>query len=210
MYAHRLNLPFGALPEIEDDTVLELLRTDHPLAPAQLVARFGDRVYALALRILASEEDAKDVMTETFVTILRKWPTFKQQSRFSSWIYRIAHNQACMMRRRRSRHNRLVSLDADRFGPHADSAEGSVAVIDTLANAAPSPDRVLEQRELNGQLQRALDSLDPMYRYVYCLKEIDGLSLKEISALTQLTEPTVKTRVHRAREQLRRKLAHIR
>ncbi len=208
MYMRRVAVPNGPLPEVEEESVLELLRSQHPAGPSQLYACFADRVFQLSRRILASEEDAKDAMLETFVTVLHKWPTFGERSKFSSWIYRIAHNEACMLRRKRRRDDAMLSLDAAVDGRDADHAD-LPTVGEQLSQNEATPDAILEQGELRGHLHRAIASLEPKYRQVYCLKEVDGLSLKEVAQRTHLPETTVKTRVHRARLQLRQKLEPV-
>jgi RNA polymerase sigma-70 factor (ECF subfamily) len=191
-----------------DERVLQLLSAEHPAAAPALLERFGQRVYQLSRRILSSDEDAKDAMLETFLTVLKQWPTFRHQARFSSWIYRIAHNQACMMRRQRRRHDATVSLEqavpSAHLQPHHETP-----YLDLLGEDEQTPSRMLEQSELRHHLDRAIASLPAPYRQVYHLKEVEGLSLREVSAITRLSEPAIKTRLHRARQQLRRKLAHI-
>jgi len=194
--------------DTDDERVLQLLSAEHPTAAPELLARFGQRVYQLSRRILASDEDAKDAMLETFVTVLKKWPTFRRQSRFSSWIYRIARNQACMMLRQRRHNQSIISLD-ESFSAQALKSDRDLTYGDLIGGDEQTPARVLEQSELRRHLDHAINSLAPRYRQVYYLKEVEGLSLREVSAATRLSEPAIKTRLHRARLQLRRKLAHV-
>lgn len=191
-----------------DEQILSLLRDKHPAAPKRLLDCYGERVYATARRILASDEDAKDAMLETFITILRKWPTFRDQSRFSSWIYTIARNQAIMMLRKRRRFQHVISLDLPAF-PFSNADDSPRTLIENTPVESPAPDQHLAQGELRAQIHQAIESLDPQYRHVYRMKEVEGKSLKEIAAATALSEPAVKSRVHRAREQLRCILAPV-
>ncbi len=191
-----------------DEQILKLLREKHPAAPKRLLDNYGERVYALARRILASDEDAKDAMLETFITILRKWPTFREQSQFSSWVYRVARNQAIMMLRKRSRTQHVISLDMPAFA-FSNAQDSPRSLVENTPNNSPAPDQHLAQGELRAQIHQAIDSLDPAYRHVYRMKEVEGKSLKEIAHLTDLSEMAIKSRVHRAREQLRCKLAAV-
>lgn len=193
-----------------DDAVLEMLRAGNPDAAQRLIDVFGDRVYGLSIRILASEQDAEEAVQETFLTVWQKWHTFKEQSKFSSWIYRIAANQAYMKLRKRKKRANDVSLD------QFDGSErmGTGTYISTRAAALwksqmPSPDEEMEHDEVLRLIMSAVDTLAPGYRTAYLLKDIEGLSLKEIADAMDLTEPAVKSRVHRARMTLRKKLQPI-
>lgn len=193
-----------------DAEVLHYLKTGHPDAADRLIEVFGDRLYGLAVRILGSAEDAEEVVQETFLRVWKKWPTFKGKSKFSSWIYRVAANQAYMALRKLRRTSTQVSFD--QAGPgDGQSAEATVsrALSRALIVQALTPDEALEQREMLAIIQEAIDSLSPIYRTAYMLKEIEGLSLKEIAAVMEISEPAVKTRVHRARLELRKKLRPV-
>ncbi len=196
----------GPMPD--DDAVLELLRRGDPRAAAQLLEVFGDRVYGLALRILGSEADAQEAVQETFLSVWHKWPSFQEKSRFASWVYRIAANHAYMMLRRRRRSDESVSLDEEM--PEDDGSTEprlGAAVLRSLASPGNTPAGALQQRELAAVVQAAMTALSPTYRVAYMLKEVDGLGLKEIAEVMSLSEAAVKTRVHRARLELRRCLA---
>lgn len=210
MISNQLMPAQGALRETEDEKVIELLRSQHPTAAIQLLERFQDRVYGLSKRILSSDADAKDAMLETFVTVLRKWPTFESRSKFSSWVYTIARNQACMMLRRRRRHeDKQVSLDQAAFSHTVQDSGRLPTFADLVPEERPTPDDQLQKLELRGEIRKAIDSLDPIYRDAYRMKEVDGKSLKQIADELDLTEAAVKSRVHRAREQLRCLLAPV-
>lgn len=190
-----------------EESVLQLLRDNDPQAAERLIEIFGDRVYGLSLRILSNEQDAQEAVQETFLTIWRKWDTFKGNSKFSSWIYRIAANQAFMKLRKRKKHNVEISLDqVDENGTPTAELIGSDAVVSGFMPREITPLSAAENKELSGIIERAVESLSPTYRTAYMLKDIDGLSLKEISDIMGLSEAAVKSRVHRARLELRRKI----
>jgi RNA polymerase sigma-70 factor, ECF subfamily len=193
-----------------DNAVLAMLREGDPDAAQRLIDVFGDRVYGLSIRILASEEDAEEAVQETFLTVWKKWSTFKEKSKFSSWIYRIAANQAYMKLRKRKKRANDVSLD--QFD--GNQKMGTDTYISTRAAALwksqmPSPDEEMEHGEVLRLILGAVDTLAPGYRTAYLLKDIEGLTLKEIAEAMDLSEPAVKSRVHRARMTLRKKLQPI-
>ena len=196
--------------DITDQEVFELLKASSPDAAARLIEVFGDRVYGLCLRILSSEEDAKEAVQETFLTVWRKWETFKAKSRFSSWIYRIAANFAYMRLRKQKRRANEISLDVFETSDHLEHD-----LLDGRADAppwhkrSPTPDEAMVKVEFYEALQESVASLSPTYRTAYMLKDIDGLSLEEIADVMKLSLPAVKSRVHRARLLIRKKLAPI-
>lgn len=190
-----------------DEEVLRLLQAHDPTAAERLLQVFGDRVYGLSLRILGNEQDAQEAVQETFLTVWRKWPTFKQEAKFSSWIYRIAANQAFMKLRKNKRHRGQVSMDQLREAGTLDPAIHNCEDDQLSGSNVKPPDEVLNCRDVNGLIMWAIDALAPIYRTAYMLKDIDGLSLKEIAAVMDISEPAAKSRVHRARLELRQKLA---
>jgi RNA polymerase sigma-70 factor (ECF subfamily) len=187
-----------------DANVYALLQAEDPNAARVLIDVFGDRVYGLCLRILSSEEDAQEVAQETFLTIWNKWPTFKKKSKFSSWIYRIAANHAYMRLRKRKRRANDVSLDSGE--PEGDRGYIERSLVKSMRGGSAAPDTLLEKQEIRGLLSQAIGNLSPTYRTAYVLKDIDGLSLKEIAEIMDLSESAVKSRVHRARLAIRKKL----
>ena len=195
--------------DARDAEVLAQLQANDPDAARQLIDVFGDRVYGLSIRILGSEEDAKEAVQETFLTVWRKWDTFKGQAKFSSWIYRIAANQAYMKLRKKRKRMNDVSLD------QLDAKKGGLekAVSSPAAgywkSPAKTPDIALEQREANRLIDEAVQSLSATYRTAYILKDVEGLSLREIADVMGLSEPAVKSRVHRARLTLRQRLTPV-
>lgn len=203
-----LDMEDRSLRQAEEE-VLARLRSDDPDAASCLLDVFGDRVYGLALRILACEQDAKEAVQETFITVWEKWETFKGKSRFSSWIYRIAANCAYMKLRKRRRLSHEVSIEEFSQGAdHIDAAEVSRS-SGRFTLTASQPDEALAQRELRSVIEGAIASLSPTYRTAFMLKDIEGMSLKEIAEVMELSEAAVKSRVHRARLEMRHKLNKI-
>ncbi|RMD78304.1 MAG: RNA polymerase sigma factor [Lentisphaerae bacterium] len=193
-----------------DEQVLLALKRRDPEAPRLLLDVFGDRIYGLCLRILGNEEDARETAQETFVTIWRKWSSFQGRSKFSSWVYRIAANCAYMRLRKRRRRGREVS-----FSQFYDRANNPSAKQEMSQNSLPedlikgrilSPSEIIQNEELARLIDAAIDSLPPASRLAFVLKDIEGISLKEIAATMNISEAAVKSRIHRARMQLRKEL----
>jgi RNA polymerase sigma-70 factor (ECF subfamily) len=190
-----------------DEEVLKLLKAEHPNAADRLVDIFGNRIYGLSLRILTSEEDAQEAVQETFLTIWRKWPTFKEKSKFSSWVYRIAANQAYMKLRKKMKRRGEVSLEELSNKQHTALGESSGSGrLHPWIKRSLSPDQELERDELRTLIEKAIQSLEPIYRMAYMLKDIAGMSLREIAEVMNLSEAAVKSRVHRARLEVRKRL----
>jgi RNA polymerase sigma-70 factor (ECF subfamily) len=143
---------------------------------------------------------------ETFLTVWTKWQTFQGKSKFSSWIYRIAANHAYMKLRKRRKHQGNVSLDVDLTG--SDTWIGRNISV-AWANDAASPSHEVELEEKRALLERAIQELKPGYRTAYILRDIEGMCLEEIAEIMNLSEPAVKSRVHRARLKLRKILAPL-
>ena len=188
--------------DAEEERILRLLRQEDADAVAQLQAVFGERIYGLVLKILRNEENAKEVVQETILTVWKKWPTFKGNARFSSWIYRIAANEAYMRLRRERGHDREMRLaeDADDWLQGRESP---------LLNHPETPEELIERQELRRLILQEVLRLSSTYRLAYLLKEVDGLTIQEVGEILDISESAVKSRVHRARRIVRRRLAEI-
>ena len=181
--------------------MLELLHDGRPEAAQHLLDVFGDRVYGLCLRILGSEEDAKDAVQETFLSVWAKWPSFKGRGHFSSWIYRIAANRAYMkLRKLRSAREFLQEGPIDQYEERPELLAPGLGI----SGATQAPDVALENLELRALMQQAVDKLSPTYRTAYILKDLERMSIKDIAEIMELGEAAVKSRVHRARLEMRR------
>jgi RNA polymerase sigma-70 factor, ECF subfamily len=185
-----------------DRELVDALRRGEATAVEHLVAAYGDRAYRLAARITRTAQDAEEVVQDAFWTVVRKIDTFRGEAAFGSWFYRIVANTAYGKLRGGSKRRAEVSLDEvlpyfDASGHHAHSvADWSVAVED-----------VSRQAELREVLISAIDELPPAYRTVLVLRDVEGLSPSEIGKALEISVSSVKTRVHRARLFLRKRLA---
>jgi RNA polymerase sigma-70 factor (ECF subfamily) len=185
-----------------DGALVEALRREDPEAPEQLVERYGDRVYRLALRITGSNEDAEEAAQDALWTAARKISTFKGESAFGSWLYRIAANAAYQkLRARRSKSHEIAIEDVlptfDDDGRH----------FEPMADWSDRVDEQALQGELRRVLGDAIDRLPPDYRTALVLHDVEGLSNPDIAEALGISLPAVKSRVHRSRLFVRKSLA---
>ncbi|MGH7356652.1 MAG: RNA polymerase sigma factor [Candidatus Rokuibacteriota bacterium] len=185
-----------------DAALVEALRSADPEAAERLVDRFGSRVYRLALRITGSNEDAEEVTQDALWTAARKIGTFKGESAFGSWIYRIAANAAYQKLRSRKSRAREVLLDDvlpafDDDGRH----------FEPMDDWSPRVDEQALQGELRSILESAIDALPADYRTALVLHDVEGVSNPDIAATLGISLPAVKSRVHRSRLFIRKRLA---
>src|SRR5438046_107050 len=185
-----------------DAALVEALRREDPDAPEQLVETFGDRVYRLALRITGSNEDAEEVAQDALWTAARKIHTFKGESAFGSWLYRIAANAAYQKLRTRKAKAHEVALDD--VLPALDGDGQHFEPMDDWSNRV---DEQALQGELRRVLTTAVDALPHDYRTALVLHDIEGLSNPDIAEALGISLPAVKSRVHRSRLFVRKRLA---
>jgi RNA polymerase sigma-70 factor (ECF subfamily) len=164
----------------------------------QLLDRYEDKIFRLAYRFVRNETEAKEVLQDTFLSIWRKLDTFKGDSQFGSWLYRVAANTA------------LMRLRAQRRHPEVSTEELPVGYLDNYGQLPPGgenwarrPDDELQSDELRHHIQSAVDALPEIYRTVFLLRDVEGLSTEETGEILGISVPTVKTRLHRARIALR-------
>jgi len=185
-----------------DSDLVAALRGGEAGAMERLVERYADRVYRLAVRITGSREDAEEVVQDALWTVGRKIDTFKGESAFGSWLYRIAANAAYMKLRARRGKGREIALDD--VLPALDS--GGVH-FEPMDDWSPRVD----DRALQGELRKVLDSaiaeLPSEYRTALVLHDVEGLSNPDIAEALGITLPAVKSRVHRSRLFLRKRLS---
>jgi RNA polymerase sigma-70 factor (ECF subfamily) len=188
-----------------DEVLVEQFRAGDRRAFEELVRRHRSRIYHLALRMTKSEQEALEIVQETFLSVYRKLPDFRGESAVGSWIHRIAANFALM----RLRHQRVVDeveepleTEEGKFRPDGHWDEGPTGFWGRRA------DDIALDAELRGQINHAVDALPDSYRSVFLLRDIEGLSYDEIALALRTTVPAIKSRLHRARLSLREQLAH--
>lgn len=166
---------------------------------AALVTGSEGKVYAHLLRLTGNAEDARDLLQETYLSAYRHLGSFKGDSAFGTWAYRIATNLALM--RLRKKNPATVNLDEVRLPTHQEIQSRSIS------EWAIDPKEAVLRKEVRLQLDRAIRSLPPLYRAVVALRDIEGLSTAETAEALDISEGAVKTRLHRARIFLREALS---
>ncbi len=195
-------MPPAAETDIFDESALVArARQGDAAAFSQLVSRYERKIFRLARHITQNQEDAEDILQETFLKAYEHLDGFHGNSKFYTWIVRIAVNEALMKLRKR-KSGRIVSLDES-------IDTGEETVVREIAVWEDDPEQRYSQDELRQILEKAVDSLRPEFRTVFVLRDIEELSTEETAAALDLSIPAVKSRLLRARLQLREKLTRL-
>lgn len=189
-----------------DDALIARAKTGDFEAFEELVGRYQDKVYRLAFRFVRNETEAKEIVQDTLLSVWRKLDGFKGDSAFGSWLFRVTANAALMRLRSQRRH---AEVSTEELPPgFLDTPQSSYGqILSHGENWARRPDEELQSEELREKLQAAVDDLPEIYRTVFLVRDVDGLSTEETAEALQLSVPTVKTRLHRARIALRESIA---
>ncbi len=185
---------------LDDNVLLEELRSGSPEAVEALFERFHGKIYGLAMSILKNESDAEEAVQDVFLTVVQKAHTFKGNSALYSWIYRICVN-ACLMRLRRKRRHETVPIE-DFMPVFTEDGMHANPIVDW----SDEVERKMLDRELGQVIGRFTDDLPEKYRVIFLLSDVEGLSNEETSQILGLTVPAVKSRLHRARLYLREQM----
>ena len=187
-----------AEPPSEESLLVEAARAGDIAAFESLVRRYDRNVFRIAQHITQNREDAEDVVQDAFLKAYQNLGQFQGQSKFYTWLVRIAVNEA-LMRLRRRRPERIVSIDED-----VKTEEDSMPR--EIADWSPNPEQLYTQSELKEILGKTIQGLPPGFRTVFVLRDVEGLSTEETAAALDLSVPAVKSRLLRARLQLRERL----
>ncbi len=166
----------------------------------ELVEIYQNKVYALSYRYMGNEDDANDMAQESFIKAYRSLKSFKGDSSFGTWIYRITTNVCLDEIRRRKR--RVVPLSLDEPLATLDGSE----VEKEIADSSLTADRIYEQKEFSQYLQKLLDEMKPDHKTAIILRDVMELSYEEIAVVLNCSIGTVKSRINRARSILQKKL----
>ena len=191
-------MPVSSQNGIEESALVAQAREGDTRAFGELVRRYEGKVFRLAQHVTQNREDAEDVLQETFMKAYEHLDQFKGDSKFYTWIVRIAVNQALMKLRRRKT-DKSVSLDET-----IDTGEDTI--VREIAAWGEDPEQRFSREELGEILDAAVQSLEPPYRSVFVLRDMEELSTEETAEALGLSVPAVKSRLLRARLQLREKL----
>lgn len=183
----------------KEQNLLERIRRGDRGACDECIRQHAPGVFRVALRLLRNEAEAEDVMQETFLNAFRGIGRFDGRATLRTWLYRIAYNAAMMRLRRAS--PEFVSVD-----DISESGERT-SVPKELFDWRSVPEQELETVELRSEMERAIQALPGTLRAVFVMRELEGLSTDEAASALDVTAEVVKTRLHRARLQLREKLS---
>jgi RNA polymerase sigma-70 factor (ECF subfamily) len=182
----------------DDARLLRGLRAGIEAAYEELIDRYQQPVYGMVYRLLGNQTDSSDVVQEVFVKVFRGVGSFREKSSLRTWIYRIAVNEAHNHRRWFSRHTRWEVAMTDE--------QQENRLLDSTADPGPSPFERAASNETRLLIEEALDRINPVFRTAVVLRDIEDLSYEEISEILQISMGTVKSRILRGREALRREL----
>ncbi len=193
-----------ALNTLTDQEVVLLARGGQERAYRELVRRYERPIFSLLYRMVRDRELAEDLSQETFVKALNAIESYRPEYKFSSWLFKIANNAAIDHLRRRELDT--LSLEGS---PHAVTPDAMEATALQIGDRAENPLDIVEAKELGGEIEHAIAQLRPEYRACILLRHVDGRAYEEIAEMLDLPLGTVKTYIHRARNELRRSLAHL-
>ncbi len=188
---------------LSDDQLVERARARDLAAFEELVGRHEERLYRVAMRLLRNENDAREVLQDALLSAWQNLDGFAGRAQFGTWIYRVTVNGALMLLRSRRRRPTVSVEDMT-------AADLDEAVDESMASSggdwSKRPDEQLQSGELKAHIQEALDRLPEILRLVFLLRDVEGLSTEETADMLNVTVPTVKTRLHRARLALRQSI----
>ncbi len=182
-----------------EEVSLDALKSGDRSEFARLVDLYSPQIYRLALKMVGDAQDAEDVLQDTFIKALRSLPSFEGRSSLSTWLYRIAVNEALMALRKRK--GDVVSIDEEREDSEGESEP--VQIVDWCC----LPEQELMSAESRQFLDTAVSKLSPVLRAVFILRDVQGLSVRDTAEALQISEAAVKTRLLRARLQIREELS---
>lgn len=184
--------------QVDDAELVRLVGAGHSDAFGELVRRYQDRVFNACWRVCGNAEDARDITQDAFLKAYENLATFRQESGFYTWLFRVAMNLALSLRRS-AKHRRTVSLDA------ADGSGGTQAsaLADRLLRARDDADDLYPESVVQSNVVRALQTLDDGDRAVVVLRDIEGFDYRQIGEILGMPLGTVRSKLHRSRAALR-------
>ena len=193
-YSHKHVESPGAVVK-DDAQLIDETLAGQSMAFGQLVTKYQDRLYTTVTHVVGSEHDARDIVQDAFVQAFVKLDTFRRTSAFYTWLYRIAFNLAISFIRRQ---RPTVSIERTRE-----------AIGEEPADDGPAPEDTMQQKQCAEQVKAALAMLNEEHRTILVLREIDGCCYETIAEILELPVGTVRSRLHRARMQMREQLREV-
>lgn len=161
----------------------------------ELIEAYQKKVFNIAFRMIGNYDDASELAQEVFIKIFKGIKSFKEESTFSTWVYKITTN-VCLDELRKTRNKKSISLDEEL---KLDDGEVQIQIVDQR----PSPETLFEQKEIKKTVKKAIDNLSHEHRIVIILRELNGLNYEEIAKILKCPVGTVKSRINRAKQELK-------
>jgi RNA polymerase sigma-70 factor, ECF subfamily len=190
---------------LTDQQVVQLARDGSERAYRELIGRYQRPVFSLIYRLVRDREKAEDLAQDTFIKVLNNIDRYKPEFKFSSWIFKIAHNTSLDHLRRKE--PETLSIDGS---PHARTAAETEASTITPESNSETPEQYTLNRELGTEIDAALGTLRPDYRTAIVLCHVEGRPYEEVAEIMGVPLGTVKTYIHRGRKELMQRLEHLR
>jgi len=190
--------------KLTDQEVVALARQGREAAYRELIGRYQRPVFSLIYRLIRDREKSEDLTQETFIKVTNALDRYDPTYKLSSWIFKIAHNTALDLLRKKE--PETLSLDGS---PHAETASEIEASTLTAVSTDETPEEFAASRELGGHIEQAIARLRPEYRTAILLCHVEGYAYEEIAEVMSVPLGTVKTYIHRARNELKEYLAHL-
>ena len=191
--------------QVSDHELVTRAQTGSEKAYRELLGRYQRPVFSIIYRMIRDREQAEDLAQETFVRVFNNIDRYDPRFKFSSWIFKIATNLTIDHIRRKELNT--VSIDGSR---NATTAEQIEATSITIASPDENPEELLEAKELGVEIEGAIGKLRPEYKAAILLRHVEGREYQEIAEILSLPLGTVKTYIHRGRNELREQLQHLR
>ena len=185
------------LNTVSDNDLVTSFKNGDQVSFEEITNRYAGKVYNLAKRLVRSQEDAEEVLQDVFVTLYKKIASFEGRSSFSSWVYRITVNAALMKNRTNKKNDATLLNELD--------VEEKVSYLQQSKDGTDN----ISHRELLTLLEKVICYLPEEYRSVYVMRDIDGLTSKEVSELLKVSVPAVKSRLHKSRFLVRERLEKL-
>jgi len=190
---------------LTDQDVVERARQGREPAFRELIRRYERPVFSLIYRLVRDRERAEDLAQDTFIKVLNALDRYDPSYKFSSWIFKIAHNTALDDLRRK--HPDTLSIHGS---PHATTDDQIEATSLTPVSGEETPEEFTSSREIGSHIERAIATLRVEYRTAILLCHVEGRPYEEVARIMDVPLGTVKTYIHRARNELKKQLGHLR
>ncbi len=187
----------------DEELVNLYTKTGNESAFNEIVSRYANKIYGFALRITRNSSDAEEVFQEVFLTLTKKLDTFRGESKFSSWLYRITVNASYMYLRSQKKHESNISLE--NYYPYDEKGTLMGRVMEK--DWSSRPDIIIFSNEALKIIDKSINELPESYRTVFHLRDVEGLSNEKVADILEISIPAVKSRLHRARLFLRDRLS---